>query len=434
MQTEVVLFDIDGTLLRTGGAGQRAFARTAALLYERPGGTDRLHFHGRTDTALAREFLAAHALPAGDSEVVEFLDAYVFLLAEELERGAGALCPGVAELLDGLRALPNPPLIGLLTGNVRLGAALKLAAHDLAAPFVFGAFGDDHGERNVVAAVARDRAARLLGRSLDGPEIVVVGDTPADIECARAINARCLAVATGGSTLPELLEHSPAWAVDSLCAVSPQRLLAAGSVPARETEWEALYEAGDTGWDLGGPAPGLSDFLAANGGLEKGVVVTPGCGRGHDTRALAEAGWSAVGLDISPSAVAIARSLTRPGLPATFQVADFLAPDPVVNGDWLFEHTLFCALPPALRDAYVAAAERTVREGGNYLSLNYLQPSGDSGPPFPVSVAELLARFDPGFELIRSWIPRSTASRAGRERMFWWRRRADSNSGRRQQL
>jgi phosphoglycolate phosphatase-like HAD superfamily hydrolase/SAM-dependent methyltransferase len=420
--TRLVLFDIDGTLMRTGGAGLRAFARTAESVFQRPGGTDSLKFHGRTDTSLVREFLQTNGIPDQSWNVRHFLDAYIFFLAFELSAGAGELCPGVRELIAGLRALPEPPVLGVLTGNVRLGAAQKLAAHGLAEEFVTGAFGDDHESRNQLAAIARDRASRLFGRRLAGEEILVIGDTKADIECAHHIGARCFAVATGGQLLPELLEHSPALAAESLDQLSPARVLAAGEHWDRQVDWEALYQAKDTHWDKGEAAPGLVDFLATNTDLPRGTVVVPGCGRGHDARAWARAGFSVTGLDLAPSAVTEARALTPAGLSADFRESDFLTETQPALFDWLFEHTMFCAIPPGRRDEYVMAAARSVRPGGNFLAVNYLQPRDESGPPFGVTIAELQRRFEPHFELQQHWQPKSFASRHGRERMFWWRK------------
>ncbi len=424
----LVLFDIDGTLIRTGGAGQRAFARTSAVIHGRPNGTDSLRFHGRTDSSLVREFLRTNGIPDAPWNVRHFVDAYTFLLDAELRRSIGELCPGVWQLIHGLRALPNPPVLGLLTGNVRVGAALKLAAHGLAEEFELGAFGDDHEERNQLAVIARDRANRKLGRRLEGHEILVIGDTVADIECAHHIGAQCLAVSTGGISLAELLAHSPELAVESLEEVTAERLVNGPVRREESTDWESLYQMGDTRWDKGRPAPGLVEFLAREPRIPRGRVLVPGCGRGHDAVAWASAGHEVLALDLAPSAVAEARRIASADAPEgtlEFAHGDFLEPDSEIQGfDWLFEHTLFCALPPETRDAYVEAVARSVRPGGFFLALHYLQPRDPSGPPFGVTVKEILRRFETHFELREHWVPSSFEGRQQRERMFLWHRRA----------
>ena len=207
----LVLFDIDGTLIRTGGAGVAAFARVAEHLYGRREGTSGLSFHGATDTGLVRDFFKAHALPDSPWERSRFLEAYVFWLDHHLGRARGEICPGVRSVLAALQALPHRPLLGLLTGNIRLGAELKLRAHELWDEFRIGGFGDDHEDRAQIAKVARRRGEEVLGRSVRGPEVLVIGDTPADIRCGRAIGARCLAVATGGVGLEALRQCAPDW-------------------------------------------------------------------------------------------------------------------------------------------------------------------------------------------------------------------------------
>jgi cyclopropane fatty-acyl-phospholipid synthase-like methyltransferase len=186
--------------------------------------------------------------------------------------------------------------------------------------------------------------------------------------------------------------------------------------------WEARYQAKDMPWEKGAPSPGLVDFLAAHPGLPPQTVCIPGCGTGHDVREFARAGFAAFGFDLAPSAIALARSRTQAaGLSATFQPADFLHDDPPRKFDWLFEHTLFCAIQPPERDAYVRAVLRWLQPGGTYLAVNYLDCDPD-GPPFPTSRREQLERFSPHFELLADWTPRSYANREGKERMFWWRR------------
>lgn len=215
----LVLFDIDGTLIRTGGAGVRAFAQAFASEFGLVDGVARLQFAGRTDSGLVREVFETHGVPATKANFQRFYDRYVFLLEERLREGQGAAIPGVWEFLRQLEALPQPPLIGLLTGNIRLGAEIKLRRFGLWETFQTGGFGDDHEDRNQIAAVARDRGCRVLRENLRGEQIVVVGDTPHDIRCGRAIGAKVLAVATGGSKLDELQPHQPDWLVADLQAL-----------------------------------------------------------------------------------------------------------------------------------------------------------------------------------------------------------------------
>jgi phosphoglycolate phosphatase-like HAD superfamily hydrolase len=153
-----------------------------------------------------------------------FFDTYVFWLDHMVTQADGATLPGVREFLQDLQALPQPPLLGLLTGNTRLGAEIKLRHFDLWEHFHVGAFADDHEDRNQVAVIARQRGSRLLNEKLRGDQILVVGDTPLDIECARAIDARMLAVATGGATVDKLKAHQPDWLVEDLLKVNAKEV------------------------------------------------------------------------------------------------------------------------------------------------------------------------------------------------------------------
>ncbi len=188
--------------------------------------------------------------------------------------------------------------------------------------------------------------------------------------------------------------------------------------------WENRYQTGDMPWEKGAPSPGLVDFIAQNPDLTRGAVCVPGCGTGHDVREWAKAGFEVSGFDLAPSAIRLAKQKTQEaGLKATFQLMDFLRDEPPQKFDWLFEHTLFCAIQPNERDEYVRAALRWLKPGGQFLAVNYID-CGPDGPPFPTTREEQMARFSPHFELVADWVPRSYANREGRERMFWWRRRA----------
>jgi cyclopropane fatty-acyl-phospholipid synthase-like methyltransferase len=187
--------------------------------------------------------------------------------------------------------------------------------------------------------------------------------------------------------------------------------------------WEARYQSKDMPWEKGEPSPGLVDFLKANQKLSRGTVCVPGCGTGHDVRAWAAAGFQATGFDVAPSAVSIGRERTvATGLRAEFQLGNFLTDPAPFPFDWVFEHTLFCAIQPNEREAYVEAVVKWLKPKGQYLSVNYFIPDTD-GPPFGTTRDELVERFSPHFELLEDWVPRSYPNRTGMERMFWWRKK-----------
>jgi hypothetical protein len=191
-----------------------------------------------------------------------------------------------------------------------------------------------------------------------------------------------------------------------------------------QASWEQRYQSREMPWEKGAASPGLVDFLAAHRELPHGTVCVPGCGTGHDVREFAKAGFTAFGFDIAPSAIRLSVEKTKAaGLKAQFQVADFLHSEPAQQFDWVFEHTLFCAIQPDERDAYVQAVLRWLKAGGQYLAVNYLIIEKDQGPPFPTTREELCQRFTPHFEMVAEWVPRSYPNRVGRERMFWWQRR-----------
>ncbi len=189
------------------------------------------------------------------------------------------------------------------------------------------------------------------------------------------------------------------------------------------TDWESCYQKNDFPWDKGAPSPGLVDFLASETDLEHGSVCVPGCGTGHDVREWAKHGFEATGVDIAPTAMDLARQRTsEANLEADFRVADFLNDRPDQPFDWVFEHTLFCAIQPEERDRYVEAVHRWLRPGANYLAVYYLIEDED-GPPFPSTRDEILNRFSDRFTLKREWTPRSYPNRENLELMIWWQAR-----------
>ena len=202
----------------------KAFARVFENTFGAVDGFENLKFAGRTDVSLVREFFKVHNIPATNENFEIFFERYVFWLDHILSESQIEICPGVLQFIAGARALPKPPTLGLLTGNIRLGAEIKLRRAGLWKYFAVGAFADDAEDRDHIAAIARDRSALLLGETVSPSQVVVIGDTPLDIRCARAIGARVLAVATGGAALPELLSHSPDWAVPTLEKISVETI------------------------------------------------------------------------------------------------------------------------------------------------------------------------------------------------------------------
>ena len=221
----LVLFDIDGTLVHSGGAGVKAFSRAFATEFGVPDGTERLKFAGRTDVSLVREFFTLERIEPSPANFDRFFASYLHWLQKIIPDCKGGACTGVLEFYQQLRARPQPPLTGLLTGNIKHGARIKLERYNLWDKFPFGGFADDHEERPQIAAAAVRRGSQQFGRDLLGEEVLVIGDTPLDIDCGRAIGAKVLAVATGGASLEELRSHHPDWAVPNLTHISASECL-----------------------------------------------------------------------------------------------------------------------------------------------------------------------------------------------------------------
>src|ERR1035437_4741703 len=186
----------------------------------------RLKFAGRTDYSLVREFFGFNHIEPTPANFERFFERYAFWLDHLLRESHTELCPGVWEFIHELQALPQAPLLGLLTGNIRLGAEIKLRHFNLWDVFQTGGFANDHEDRGQIAAVARQRGSRILGEDLRGDQVLVIGDTALDIRCARAIGAKALAVATGGATLAELNTHQPDWAIPDLRAIPAREVVA----------------------------------------------------------------------------------------------------------------------------------------------------------------------------------------------------------------
>lgn len=204
---KLVLFDIDGTILRSAGAGRRAITTALAEAIGDATAFERIRFDGKTDPQIVVELLeaAGHTGPHSDERVRALCARYVSLLEDELASATGLrLMPGFPTILDRLEATSDV-VLGLLTGNLARGATLKLRAAGLDPErFRVGAFGSDSGYRHDLPAIAAERAAPIFGRMPAGEEVVIIGDTPADVACGSAIGARTVAVATGSYGVEEL--------------------------------------------------------------------------------------------------------------------------------------------------------------------------------------------------------------------------------------
>lgn len=215
------LFDIDGTLVDTGGAGMRALQEAAEELFG--GSGPELDLAGSTDLGVVAGIFGHFGRSCGPRETEAFFTSYLRRLDWNLAHGGfpGRVLPGVVELLEDLSGSAGIT-VGLLTGNTAGGAAAKMRHFGLDRHFAFGAYGCDHADRNLLGPVALERAARHAGRAFLPEETLVIGDTPKDIACAAAMGAACVAVATGRFTMDELRAAGAARVVATLEELKPR--------------------------------------------------------------------------------------------------------------------------------------------------------------------------------------------------------------------
>src|SRR5437763_13102120 len=218
MQHRLLLFDIDGTLIHSGGAGVEALKLALTERFNIKDDLRDIEIAGMTDSGIVISILEKHKMPTTAENVAAFLDSYVHFLSLELPRRKGNLLPGVLDLLQKLKTRKHL-VLGLLTGNVSRGAQLKLGHYGVWHFFEFGAFADDHRDRNQLGRFARARAKEKHGREFSAEEIDVIGDTPRDIACGRALGARTIAVATGRWSRDELAKYEPDFLIDDLSDV-----------------------------------------------------------------------------------------------------------------------------------------------------------------------------------------------------------------------
>lgn len=211
----LLLWDIDGTLIASGGAGMRALERALRSAFGIDGSLADIDFAGRTDTWIMRAVFRKFALSETAENFARFFDAYVATLPSELVNPQARVLPGVREILAAASSHGGFAQ-GLLTGNMRRGAEVKLAHHGLWDRFAFGAFGDDSEHRNELGPHAVRRALERHGVNFAADDVWVIGDTPHDIACGKIIGARTLAVGTGGATVEQLRAHAPTAVVEDL--------------------------------------------------------------------------------------------------------------------------------------------------------------------------------------------------------------------------
>jgi phosphoglycolate phosphatase-like HAD superfamily hydrolase len=210
---KLVLFDIDGTLVWTDGAGRRAIHHALTEVFGSTGPAD-YRFDGKTDPQIVRDLMrfVGHADGHINDRMQEVFALYVERLREELQAPGyrPRVMPGIFELLEALESHPEV-VLGLLTGNLADGARAKLESVGIdPGRFRVGAYGSDHEERQSLPAVARGRLREDLGIEISGSDCVIVGDTPADVICGRAVGARAIGVATGRYSIEELRRHGAA--------------------------------------------------------------------------------------------------------------------------------------------------------------------------------------------------------------------------------
>ena len=226
----LILFDIDGTLLTTDGVAGRAFRAALETVFGTSGPAGGYSFAGKTDPQIARDLLLAAGVeePTIAARLPTVWDHYTPALERDIDPAATKVFPGVRELVERLHEHPDA-ILGLLTGNLREGARIKLDAAGIDFSwFQVGAFGSDHAHRRELPALAIDRAEERFGRRFEGKDVVIIGDTPLDVACGEHLGVRTIAVATGTYSEEQLRDCGP----DHLFA----------SLADTEAVWRAIFD------------------------------------------------------------------------------------------------------------------------------------------------------------------------------------------------
>lgn len=218
-KTHLFLFDIDGTLITSGGAGEHAINLAVKDYFGSDQGLSGVEIAGRTDKLITSSLFKKFGQEETPERVTAFLDTYLGYLAEQLPSRDGRVLPGIVELLDALKAREAVSL-ALLTGNLVRGAELKLTHYGVWHYFEFGAYADDSADRNLLGPVAQERAFERHQVAFAPEQTFILGDTPHDIACGVAIGAKTVAIATGGFTREQLAAYNPDFLFDDLSDVA----------------------------------------------------------------------------------------------------------------------------------------------------------------------------------------------------------------------
>lgn len=214
----LILFDIDGTLVDSGGAGSRSLDLALKELFSIEKGFYGVSMAGKTDTQIIKEGLIKHGLSA-NGNIERVIEVYLKHLLREINNDKKHVKPGIHDLLEKLRRKGEAGM-GLLTGNLEQGARIKLEPFGLNEYFPSGAFGSDNEDRNKLLPIAVDRFESLFGTKIEIAHSVIIGDTPRDVECAHIYGAMCIAVATGPYSLHALIKAGADYVLDDLSDTS----------------------------------------------------------------------------------------------------------------------------------------------------------------------------------------------------------------------